>query len=233
MIRGRVTGVQRRPGDMYQHVDVDFVRDWLDEFGRSVDRQQATLTRLDATLGDGDLGADLHRGVGQARVELARTEAADLKAALDVVGSTLGTSCAGVTGRLYGTFFLRLGTFAARSATLDAAAMAFGLCLARDSVAAVSRAALGDKTLCDALGPAVEAMDAAVYGGLSLAEALKRAALAAEDGRDATRRMVARRGRAVGLGTRSVGHADPGAASTALLIRAAADTAAGDHGVRE
>lgn len=233
MIRGHVPRVNRQPGEMYQHVDVEFVRDWVDEFGRSVDRQQAALTRLDTTLGDGDLGEDLHRGVEQARVELARTAPADLKDALELVGSTLGTTCAGVTGRLYGTFFLRLGAFAARSATLDAAGLAFGLCLARDSVAAVSRAALGDKTLCDALGPAVEAMDAAVYGGLSLAEALKRAALAAEDGRDATRRMVARRGRAVGLGTRSVGHADPGAASTALLIRAAADTAAGDHGVRE
>lgn len=217
---------------LYHFVDAHFVVDWIREFTRRVQQTGGRLTRLDAAIGDADHGDNLNRGLRAVLAELSAHTPGTVTDAFGTVGATLTRAAGGVAGTLYGTLFLRLSTVAARSVTLDAAALALGLRAARDGIVAAGKAVAGDKTFYDALTPAVEALDAAVYGGLSLVEALEKAATAAEDGRDATVAMQARRGRATTLGAASVGHQDPGATSMALLFRAAADVAAGhsrDH----
>lgn len=225
---GAASALNPNPARMYHFVDTQFTEEWVREFARGVDRRSQHLTTLDRALGDADHGDSLDRGLRTAAAELDQGSARTIRDVLGVAGRAMSTHAGGATARLYGTFFLRLAAVAARSVTMDAAVLATGLRASRDAVVQTSRAVLGEKTLCDALTPAVEAMDAAVYGGLSLVESLEQAAQAAERGRDATASMVARRGRAQHLGAASLGHQDPGAASMAMLFRAAADVAAGD-----
>jgi phosphoenolpyruvate---glycerone phosphotransferase subunit DhaL len=139
-------------------------------------------------------------------------------------GMTLISKVGGASGPLYGTMFLRMATSAASAQTLDGAALAAALRAGLDGVAARGKAVLGDKTMLDALGPAVDALDGALAAGQSLADALAASSSAADAGRDSTTPMLARKGRASYLGERSVGHQDPGATSMALLIGAAAAT---------
>jgi phosphoenolpyruvate---glycerone phosphotransferase subunit DhaL len=136
--------------------------------------------------------------------------------------STVG----GASGPLYGTLFLRMGTtlgdVAAVSSDQVGAAFRAGL----EGVVARGKAQAEDKTMYDALAPAVDALETGLRNGLGLADALGRAREAADEGRDKTVPMLARKGRASYLGERSVGHQDPGATSVALLVAAAADTLA-------
>jgi dihydroxyacetone kinase-like protein len=146
---------------------------------------------------------------------------ADLPALFKKVGMTLVSSVGGASGPLYGTLFLRMGpAFGADAA--GAAEFAKALRAGVDGVVARGRAEAGDKTMFDALAPALDALDGALAAGTDLAAALQQAAAAADGGRDATESMVARKGRASYLGQRSVGHIDPGATSSAMLITAAA-----------
>jgi dihydroxyacetone kinase-like protein len=142
------------------------------------------------------------------------------------VGMTLVSTVGGASGPLYGTFFLRVGTSAGDVSELDAKAYASSLRAGLDGVVARGKAEAGDKTMYDALAPACDALDSSLADGDDLGAALGAAAHAAEAGRDATTPMLARKGRASYLGERSVGHQDPGATSTAMLVRAAADTLA-------
>jgi dihydroxyacetone kinase-like protein len=134
------------------------------------------------------------------------------------VGMTLVKSVGGASGPLYGTFFLRMAPAMGAESADFAAALRAGV----EGVVQRGRAEAGDKTMFDALAPALDALDAALASGADLAKALAEATAAAEKGRDATESMVARKGRASYLGQRSVGHVDPGATSAALLIGAAA-----------
>jgi dihydroxyacetone kinase-like protein len=138
------------------------------------------------------------------------------------VGMTLVTSVGGASGPLYGTFFLRMGMAAGAVAEFDGAALAAALRAGLDGIVARGKAEAGDKTMFDALAPALDAFDAALDGS-SIAAAAEVAAGAAEAGRDATEPLVARKGRASYLGERSAGHLDPGSASSALLMRTLAD----------
>jgi dihydroxyacetone kinase-like protein len=137
---------------------------------------------------------------------------------------TLVSTVGGASGPLYGTFFLRMATSIGDKPELDAAGFAAALRAGLDGVVARGKAAPGDKTMLDALIPAVDALDAALADGAGLRDALRAAADAADAGRDATIPLVARKGRASYLGERSAGHQDPGATSTALLLTAAAAT---------
>jgi dihydroxyacetone kinase-like protein len=139
--------------------------------------------------------------------------------------STVG----GASGPLYGTLFLRMSTSAGDEDSLDPARFAAALRAGLEGVVARGRAQAGDKTMYDALAPACDALDDALADGLGLGEALARAAAAANDGRDATVPMLARKGRASYLGERSVGHQDPGATSSALLVATAARVIAGEE----
>jgi dihydroxyacetone kinase-like protein len=206
---------------------------WIRAFARLVEENRELLTELDAAVGDADHGANMHRGMSAA-VPAAEggTGAGDGAAAapgalVKKVGMTLVSTVGGASGPLYGTFFLRLGTALGDAPGVPPDQVAAALRAGVDGVVARGRAEAGDKTMYDALAPAVAACEEALAAGEPWAEALQRAASAARAGRDATAAMVARKGRASYLGERSVGHQDPGATSAALLVEAAAETLAG------
>jgi dihydroxyacetone kinase-like protein len=137
---------------------------------------------------------------------------------------TLVTSVGGASGPLYGTFFLRMGMAAGAVGTFDGPALGAALRAGLEGVVARGKAETGDKTMYDAMAPALDAYDAAIAGGSTIPDAAAAAFAAAQTGRDATEPLVARKGRASYLGERSAGHLDPGATSTALLFQALAET---------
>jgi len=200
---------------------------WIRAFAALVEQQREELTRLDSAIGDADHGSNLHRGMTAAVAALDEAPASDAAALLKKVGMTLVSKVGGASGPLYGTLFLRMAG-AATGDLLEPAAFAAAL---RGGVVGVQergKAEVGDKTMLDALLPALDALDAAVQGGAGLTEALTAAAAAARDGRDSTVPMLARKGRASYLGERSVGHQDPGATSAALLLQAAESALPGE-----
>ena len=201
--------------------------EWLREFARLVDENKDLLTELDAAIGDADHGANMHRGMQAVIAEIGGSEYADPAALLKQVGMTLVRSVGGASGPLYGTLFLRMATSSGSTATLDAATFAKALRAGMEGVVARGKAEAEDKTMYDALAPAVDALDASLASGAPISDALRAASTAADKGRDATIPMLARKGRASYLGERSVGHQDPGATSAALLIAAAAEALSG------
>jgi dihydroxyacetone kinase-like protein len=212
-------------GGVVAGVDVAGLRRWLTVFAGSIAAQKDVLTELDAQIGDADHGANMHRGMQAVLAEIDTGEYADPAALLKQVGMTLVRSVGGASGPLYGTLFLRMATAVSGSSggSLDAAGFAKALRAGLEGVVARGKAEAGDKTMYDALAPAVDALDAGLASGASLGDALRAAAVAADAGRDATVPLQARKGRASYLGERSVGHQDPGATSTALLVAAAAE----------
>jgi dihydroxyacetone kinase-like protein len=202
-------------------VDADALAGWLREFARLVAENKELLTDLDSAIGDADHGTNLDRGM---TAVVAALDPVTPAALLKRTGMSLVSAVGGTSGPLYGTAFLRMATAAGDAAELDAPAFAAALRAGLDGVVARGKAVPGDKTMVDALTPAVDAMDKAVASGASLKEALQAAVQAAEEGRDATIPLVARKGRASYLGERSAGHQDPGATSVTLLLVAAAAT---------
>ena len=197
---------------------------WLRSFADAVTDNADMLTALDSAIGDADHGANMRRGMKAVVAKLDAAPDASPSTLLKTAGMTLVSTVGGASGPLYGTFFLRMGTSIGDRTELDAAAFAAALRAGLDGVVARGKAAAGDKTMLDALIPAVDALDAALADGAGLRDALSAAADAADAGRDATTPLVARKGRASYLGERSAGHQDPGATSTALLVTAAAST---------
>jgi len=206
---------------MADTVSVAELSGWIREFGRLVAEQKDYLTGLDAAIGDADHGINMDRGLTAAISALDGETPSDAGALFKQVGMTLVSTVGGAAGPLFGTFFLRLGTTLGDARDVDPTALAAGLRAGLEGVVARGRAEAGDKTMYDALAPAVDALDAALADGHDLAQALRTALRAAEAGRDATIPMLARKGRASYLGERSVGHQDPGATTVALLSAAA------------
>jgi phosphoenolpyruvate---glycerone phosphotransferase subunit DhaL len=196
------------------------VRDWIRRFADVVSENRMELVRLDTAIGDGDHGTNMDRGMKKAIERLDGTQAGDIGADLKAVGMALVSSVGGAAGPLYGTLFLQMGSAAVGKDELDLDGWAAAVEAGVKGVQARGKAEPGDKTMVDALVPAVEALRA----GGDLGEALHRSAEAAEEGMKATIPLEARRGRASYLGPRSVGHQDPGATSSYLLLRTAADT---------
>ena len=197
---------------------------WIERFAALIDEHQAELTELDSAIGDADHGANMARGM---HAVVARLDDAGNAAEIGkAVGMTLVSTVGGASGPLYGTFFLRLGTAAGTTETLDAAALGAALRAGVEGVVQRGKAEPGDKTMIDAFIPALQAWDEAVGAGADAAAAAAAAASAAASGRDATVPLVARKGRASYLGDRSAGHLDPGAASATLLLEALRDTLA-------
>ncbi len=184
------------------------------------------LIALDRAIGDSDHGENMDRGFQAVMEKLAQTPPETPGAALKLAAMTLMSKVGGAAGPLYGTAYLRAATALGESADVDAAALAAALTAARDGIVARGKAELGDKTMVDAWSPAVDAADEVLVAGGDAVAVLAAAAEAAEVGAVTTDPLVARKGRASYLGERSAGHRDPGAASSALLLRAAA-TAAG------
>jgi len=194
---------------------------WVRGFAHLIAANREHLTELDAAIGDADHGSNMDRGMKAAVAALDESRPATPGALFSKVGMTLVSTVGGASGPLFGTLFIRmagsLGDAETPSATDVAAALRAGL----GGVVDRGKAAPGDKTMYDALAPAVDALDAALGDGEPLSTALKHAREAAAAGRDATIPMLARKGRASYLGERSVGHQDPGATTVALLLEAA------------
>jgi len=197
---------------------------WLRAFADAVTENADELTKLDSAIGDADHGSNMRRGMTAVVGKIDATPDAAPAALLKSVGMTLVSTVGGASGPLYGTLFLRMGTSAGDRTEFDAAGFAAALRAGLDGVLARGKAQLGDKTMVDALTPALDALDGALADGAGLGDALRAAAAAADKGSDDTIPLLARKGRASYLGERSVGHRDPGATSTALLVNAAAET---------
>jgi dihydroxyacetone kinase-like protein len=195
---------------------------WLRRSAEELRTQREYLTALDAAIGDGDHGINMDRGFTAVLEKLPSVTEADIGTILKTVGTTLVSTVGGASGPLYGTAFLRAGTALAGKQELQAGDIAAGLEAALEGIKARGHAQIGEKTMVDALSPAVEAYKAACDLGKSFQEALHAAADAAEVGMKGTIPLVATKGRASYLGERSAGHQDPGATSVTLLLRAAA-----------
>jgi phosphoenolpyruvate---glycerone phosphotransferase subunit DhaL len=195
------------------------VRAALRECRRIVDRHQAWLTRLDAVLGDGDHGENLaigFRAVDELLAELpAETRPGEL---LRAVGHRLVATVGGASGPLYGTAFIEAGFRAGDAAVIEAGLLLDVLDAAADGLARRGRCRIGDKTILDTLAPAADAFGHAIADGAGTGEAWSAAVGAAAHGARATRSMAARRGLALRLGDRSIGHLDPGAVSCLFLL---------------
>jgi phosphoenolpyruvate---glycerone phosphotransferase subunit DhaL len=204
-------------------IDASAVRAYLERARHTIGRHAGYLTRLDFVLGDGDHGDNLvigFRAVADTLDELPRdTRPGEL---LRAVGHRLVAAVGGASGPLYGTAFIEAGFRAGDAERLDLATLSAMLAAAADGLSRRGRCAVGDKTILDALRPAADAFGQAVVSGDGLMGAVVSAELAARDGMASTRGLVARRGLALRLGERSVGHLDPGAVSCFLLIRALA-----------
>jgi dihydroxyacetone kinase-like protein len=209
-------------------VSYDDVVRMIRSFADVMAENKEELTRLDSAIGDADHGINMNRGMQAALAKLDGHAAGDVGALLKAIGMTLVSTVGGAGGPLYGTLFLQLGTATAGKEALEPEDWAGALDAAVAGVQARGKAELQDKTMIDALVPARDAFRAAVADGASFADALRRAAAAAEDGMKATIPLVARKGRASYLGERSAGHQDPGATSSWLLIKTVADTWGGD-----
>jgi dihydroxyacetone kinase-like protein len=209
-------------------LDATWTRAWIDRTADVVAAEHTALSELDRQIGDGDHGENLSRGFTAVRAKLADLpDDATPGAALKLVATTLISTVGGASGPLLGTAYLK-GSAALGDATeLDAEALVAFLTAARDGVVLRGKAEVGDKTMIDAWTPAVDAAAAAAADGASPVAVLRAAADAAATGAASTEPLVARKGRASYLGERAVGHRDPGAQSSSLIIAAAADAADG------
>jgi dihydroxyacetone kinase-like protein len=212
---------------MTQSLTQDQLLAWLGTFRDSVHEHRDYLTELDAAIGDADHGTNLTRGMDAVMAVVGADDAPDSAAGiLKAVGMKLVSTVGGASGPLYGTFFIRASAAAGDAETLDAEAVLAMLRAGVEGLAARGKAELGDKTMVDALTPAVEALADSVGKGEDLTAGLRAAADAAAKGREATTELEARKGRASYLGERSKGHTDPGAASATMLVEALADAVA-------
>jgi dihydroxyacetone kinase-like protein len=193
--------------------------DWMTRFAGEMAEHRQELVALDTAIGDGDHGTNMNRGMTKALEKLEASEPADPGAVLKTVAMTLISTVGGAAGPLYGTLFLQLGNSLAGETEIDLATFAGAWRKGLEGVQSRGKAELGDKTMVDALGPAVEALEQAA----DLDSGLSAAAQAAQQGMEATTPLVARKGRASYLGERSAGHQDPGATSTYYLLKSAAE----------
>jgi len=206
---------------MSENATTAVLEEWVRNFARLVEENRDHLTELDAAIGDADHGSNMDRGMKAAVAALDESPPATAGALFSKVGMTLVSTVGGASGPLFGTLFLRIGSTLGDTETTSAPELAAALRAGLGGVVDRGKAGPEDKTMYDALAPAVDALDTALADGADLAAGLKHARDAAAAGRDATTPMLARKGRASYLGERSVGHQDPGATTVALLLEAA------------
>ena len=214
-----VTAVDRAS----QVVTSDELVAWFRRFAQIIEGRADELSSLDAAIGDADHGTNLRRGSRAVLQALDGDRPSDVSGFGRTVAMRLISAVGGASGPLYGSFFLAFGTSGGAASELTPAAFAAAFRAGVDGVAARGKAGAGDKTMLDALLPAAAALETATASEQPLSVALAAAVAAAEGGMAATVPMIARKGRASYLGDRSVGHQDPGATSSWLLVRAAAE----------
>jgi phosphoenolpyruvate---glycerone phosphotransferase subunit DhaL len=210
-------------------LDVAWAVDWTRRTADEVFARRSELNELDRQIGDGDHGENMARGFTAviARLDALEEPLGEVGDVLKLIATTLMSKVGGAAGPLYGTAYLRAAKVTAVP-TLDAPAVVAMLEAALEGIVARGKATTGEKTMVDAWTPAVQAAAAGTDEGADAAAVLIAAASAAELGAVATIPLVATKGRASYLGERSAGHQDPGATSTAILLRAAADAASGE-----
>ena len=194
---------------------------FVQDFAAAIAENKEYLTQLDSEIGDADHGINMDRGMRAVLPKVGSLEGADLSQLFKTAAMTLISTVGGASGPLYGTLFLSLGTATAGKRELSAEDWSKALSAAVQAVRARGKAELQDKTMIDALQPAVDSLHQAVQDGATLESALTACEQAAEQGMKATIPLVARKGRASYLGERSAGHQDPGATSSWLLVGAA------------
>jgi phosphoenolpyruvate---glycerone phosphotransferase subunit DhaL len=200
--------------------DLAFFRRWLAEAAAVVEREAVHLTQLDSAIGDADHGINMQRGFRAASVAVDKDPPENPGAVLVAVGRALISSVGGAAGPLYGTALRRAGKALGEHDVVTVEQLRDALLAGIGGVSDLGGAAVGDKTMLDALVPAAEALGAALDAGAGPMEALSAAETAAQEGATATIPLLARKGRASYLGGRSIGHQDPGATSSALLVAA-------------
>ena len=196
------------------------VDDWMTGSAAAIEAEADHLTQLDSAIGDGDHGVNMTRGMRAVNAALAGADESAPGKRLILAGKTLVSTVGGASGPLWGSALRRAGRALGDGAAIDGPALVAALEAALGAVQELGAAEPGDKTMVDALGPAVAALRDRLGAGDSLEAALAAAAEAADEGARATTPMQARKGRASYLGERSIGHQDPGATSTALIVRA-------------
>lgn len=206
----------------------DNVLEWIKASADTLSENRDYLIQLDAAIGDADHGANMDRGFKAVLTKLPELADKDIGTIFKTVGMTLLSTVGGAGGPLYGTFFLQAGMQTAGKMELNLEDWTAALQAALNGVIMRGKAELNDKTMVDALTPAVNALKQAVEENLPIEKALERSAEAAHAGMEATTPLVARKGRASYLGERSAGHQDPGATSSYLLLKEAADTWSGE-----
>jgi len=191
---------------------------WLNNCGAVYSENRELLTELDAAIGDADHGLNMDRGFGEVVKKLPTVEDKDIGTILKTVGMALLAKVGGASGPLYGTFFIRAATVAMKKESLTLSEFVDVLQTGVDGVVSRGKANAGDKTMCDVWWDVIAEAKAASERSDDMPEALKAMAFAAASGAEKTIPMQAKKGRASYLGERSIGHQDPGATSTKLMI---------------
>ncbi|MEL7626404.1 MAG: dihydroxyacetone kinase subunit DhaL [Anaerolineaceae bacterium] len=204
----------------------DDVLNWVKDYAQVIDENFEMLTDLDREIGDADHGANMRRGFKAVMEKLPSVEDKDIATILKTVGMTLLSKVGGAAGPLYSTLFIKIGTSIGPKTEMELSDWAKALEAGTAGIAALGKAQPNDKTMLDALYPAIDALKKAMGNGSSTGEALQKSADAAHEGMLATIPLVAHKGRASYLGERSAGHQDPGATSTYFLLKSAAETLA-------
>lgn len=204
-------------------VSRDNLLTWIDRLHEIYAENKEFLTKLDAAIGDADHGINMHRGFTAVKTALSPEPPDQLAAILKAVAMSLIKTVGGASGPLYGTFFMRASAAITGKTELEAADMVAMFDAGVQGILQRGKAQLEDKTMIDAWLPALDAMKKSLDDGADLSAVLKNGAAAAEQGMKNTIPLQARKGRASYLGARSIGHQDPGATSSYLMLQAAAD----------
>jgi dihydroxyacetone kinase-like protein len=202
----------------------DDTLNWVKAVAGVISENSKYLTELDAAIGDADHGANMERGFKAVMNKMPEISDKDIGTIFKTIGMTLISTVGGAGGPLYGTFFLQVGMKTAGKMELSLTDWTEALEAALNGVIMRGKAELGDKTMVDALTPAVAVLKQSIPDSQPINKALERSAEAARKGMEGTIPLVARKGRASYLGERSAGHQDPGATSSFLILKAAADT---------
>jgi phosphoenolpyruvate---glycerone phosphotransferase subunit DhaL len=200
---------------------------WLERTADVLQENRTYLTDLDSAIGDADHGINMDRGFSAVRKKFPEMATMDAATQLRTVGSTLVSTVGGAAGPLYGTAYLRAAGAVAGKQELTSADVTAMLEAFLGGIVARGKAHTGEKTMVDALTPALNAAKQALNEGATLEQVTSRAAAAAEEGMKATIPMLATKGRASYLGERSIGHQDPGATSSWLILRCLAEVCEG------
>ncbi|NMK39377.1 dihydroxyacetone kinase subunit L [Megasphaera elsdenii] len=197
----------------------------IEGMAKKIEAEKDYLTQLDNEIGDGDHGINLARGFEAVEKKLPSLAGGDIGALLKGIGMQLVSTVGGASGPLYGTAFMKAGMACKGLTELDGPAFVKAMEAAVDGIKMRGKATEGEKTMLDALCPALKVMQDEVAAGKSLKEALQDAAAAAEKGVEYTKTIIATKGRASYLGERSLGHQDPGATSSLYLLQVLAEMA--------